>query len=456
MTDLELWYKAPATEWTEALPIGNGRLGAMVFGGIGREELQLNESTLWSGGPYQPTNPEALPNLPRVRELIFAGRYAEAQELAQQHLLAKPYLQMSYQPAGNLFLDFVGHEAIPGTYRRALDLDTAIATTRYSLLGTGIRESATTFSRESFVSAADGILVTRLTSSVPGKLAFELWLDSPQPGDIQPGDSAGLHYAGHNFGKHGIEGRLTFAIDLRLELEGGSVERRGRRLVVRDADAALLILDIATSFVRFDDVSADPEARLAQRRAAIAGKTYDQLRAAHIAEHQRLFHRMAIDLGDGRAALPTDERIERSGETEDPALAALYVQYGRYLMISSSRPGTQPATLQGIWNNQTRPPWGSKYTSNINIQMNYWLPDPANLTECFEPLIDMLEDLTVTGAEWREPISAPAAGSSTTTPPCGAPPVPLTARPGASGPAAAPGSVPSFGITPPLPATPSR
>ncbi|WP_332699570.1 glycoside hydrolase family 95 protein [Devosia sp.] len=400
MHNSELWYRAPAREWTDALPLGNGRLGAMVFGGVGREEFQLNESTLWSGGPYQPTNPEARPNLAAVRELILAGRYAEAEALANQHSMAVPHLQMSYQPAGNLFLDF-GHEAVAGSYRRTLDLDTAIAHSRYILLGTGIGGDGLSFKREAFASAADDVLVTRIGGSRPGTLTFEIWLDSPQLGAIVPGEATTrLDFSGQNFGKHGIAGQLRFGIGVDLRLEGGSCERRGNRLLVRDADAAVIIVDIATSFRRFDDVSGDPAGLLAARRSAVAGKSYEDLRAAHVAEHQRLFQRLSINLGRTPAAdLPTDERIANFANGDDQALAALYVQYGRYLMIASSRPGTQPANLQGIWNKETRPPWGSKYTTNINLQMNYWLPDAANLAECFEPLLALAEDLTVTGAE---------------------------------------------------------
>lgn len=397
MTDLELWYRSAATEWTDALPIGNGRIGAMVHGGVGREELQLNEATLWSGGPYQPCNPEALPHLQQVRDLIFERRFAEAQALANAHLMARPLVQMSYQPAGSLFIDF-GHEAVRGSYRRNLDLSSAIATTRYRLLGTGISDDAATFTRESFVSAADDVLVTRISSSRPQALSFEIWLDSPQPGDWldEPGR---ICYRGKNFGEHGIDGALRFGIDVDLQLEGGTLERRGRRVVVRGASAAVIVVDIATSFRRFDDVSGDPEASMARRRVALGTKSYAALRADHVAAHQRLFDRFAIDLGKGRQDLPTDERITRFGDGLDPALAALYVQYGRYLMLASSRPGTQPATLQGIWNKETRPPWGSKYTANINLQMNYWLPDPANLAECTEPLLALIEDLAQTGAE---------------------------------------------------------
>ena len=394
----QLWYRKPATEWTDALPLGNGRLGTMVHGGVGREELQLNESTLWSGGPYQPTNPEALPNLARVRELILDRRYEEAHALAQAHLLAIPHLQMSYQPAGNLFLDF-RHEAIPGSYQRKLDLETAVVTTSYGLLDSGLDPDAARFTRTAFASAADDVIALHVSSTLPGSLDFEAWLDSPQTGDITPGDGTLLSYRGHNFGKHGIEGRLSFGIDVHLSIEGGSLERRGRRLVVRDATSALILIDMATSFTRFDDVSGDPEARLAGRRKNLGTLDYDRLLADHVAAHHAQFDRLAIDLGEGREDLPTDERIANFAAGDDPALAALYVQYARYLMISSSRPGTQPSTLQGIWNKETRPPWGSKYTANINLQMNYWLPDPANLPDMMEPVIALAEDLATTGAE---------------------------------------------------------
>ena len=199
MPDLELWYRAPAVEWTDALPLGNGRLGAMVFGGVGREELQLNEETLWSGGPYRPINPEALQHLDTVRSLIFEGRYKQAQDLADAHLLGRPHLQMSYQPAGNLFIEFP-HEAVPGSYRRALDLDTAIATVRYTLLGTGIRDDAAVFSRESFVSTEDDVLVFRIESSRPGALSFEAFFDSPQIGEDISDAEDRIVFSGRNFG----------------------------------------------------------------------------------------------------------------------------------------------------------------------------------------------------------------------------------------------------------------
>ncbi|MBE0581999.1 glycoside hydrolase family 95 protein [Devosia sp.] len=389
MNDLELWYDSSASKWTDALPLGNGRLGAMVFGGVARDEFQLNESTLWSGGPYQPTNAEARPNLDAVRQLIFAGRYAEAEALANAHSMARPYLEMSYQPAGNLYLDVV-HPELFTQYRRSLDLDRAVTTTSYRVAGVS-------YTREAFISATHGILVVRIRADRPGSVSVGVELASPQHGQVRV-DGSTLHFAGHNMGEHGIVGALTFAMEARVLPQGGSIAAEPTRLAVENADAVTILLDIATSFVRFDDVSGDPQACIAARMAAAVELGFDALLEAHLAEHRRLFRRLDIDLGRTAAAdRSTYFRIKEFAEGDDPALAALYVQYGRYLMISSSRPGTQPSTLQGIWNRETSPPWGSKYTTNINLQMNYWLPDPANLAECMEPLLDLLDDLTVTG-----------------------------------------------------------
>ena len=389
MNDLELWYRSSAARWTEALPLGNGRLGAMVFGGVPRDEFQLNESTLWSGGPYQPTNDEARPNLDAIRRLIFDGRYAEAEALANAHSMARPYLEMSYQPAGHLYLDVV-HPELFTQYRRSLDLDRAMTTTTY-------RVADVTYTREAFVSAAHGILVVRIRADRPASISVGVELASPQHGQAHV-DGSSIHFAGHNGGEHGIAGVLRFAMEARVLPQGGSSTAELTRLAVENADSVVILLDIATSFVRFDDVSGDPEARITARMEAAVDQGFDALLDAHLAEHRRLFRRLDIDLGRTEVAdLPTDTRIKAFAEGDDPALAALYVQYGRYLMITSSRPGTQPATLQGIWNKETRPPWGSKYTTNINLQMNYWLPDPANLAECMEPVLDLLDDLAISG-----------------------------------------------------------
>lgn len=395
MADLELWYDAPAREWTEALPIGNGRLGAMIFGVAERERLQLNEDTLWTGGPYSPVNPEARPNLDRVRNLIFAGRFAEAEALAERHLMARPLKQMSYQPAGDLWID----QDIDGSvadYRRTLDLETAIATVNF-------RADGTKFTREAIASPSDGVIVVRLTADRPGRVSFTLSLTSEQPGGPAVAEGSTITWRGKNRDSQGIAGRLTFAIRAHVSSVGAVVVPTGASLRVEGADEALVIVDAATSFRAFDDTGADLDAALSARAAGVARKSWLEIRAGHVAEHQRLFNRLSIDLGrSNNTDLPTDKRVAANPQAPDPALASLYVQYGRYLMICSSRPGTQPANLQGIWNDGIDPPWGSKYTTNINLQMNYWLPDPANLDECMEPLIRLVEEVSVTGAEMAE------------------------------------------------------
>ena len=392
---LELWYEAPAQAWTEALPVGNGRLGAMVFGGAPRERLQLNEDTLWSGGPYSPVNPEARAHLAAVRELILAGDHAGAEALANRHLMARPLKQMSFQPAGDLWIEHELAGAITG-YRRALDLDSAMATTTFSAGGVS-------YTREVFATAADGIMVVRLGCDRPGGLDVQLALTSEQPGAGGQAGASALEWHGRNRAAEGIAGRLDFVIRAEVRHGGGTLSSDAAGIRVAGADEVVIVLDAATSFRRFDDTGGDPHAAVAARLSAVADRSFAALRDAHVAEHRARFRRLAIDLGHTPAeALPTDRRIAANPETPDPALAALFVQYGRYLMLASSRPGTQPANLQGIWNDLVDPPWGSKYTANINLEMNYWLPDVANLSECVEPLLRLAEELSLTGREMAE------------------------------------------------------
>jgi alpha-L-fucosidase 2 len=390
MSDLSLWYEAPAKAWTEALPLGNGRLGAMVFGGIGRERLQLNEDTLWAGGPYVPVNPRASTHLAEVRELLFAQRFAEAEALANRHLMAEPLKQMPYQPAADLWIDMAVGEATD--YRRSLEIDRAISFTRFTIAGTN-------YQRDAFVTAADGVLAMRISASTPGALSLRLSMTSENPGEIEAAGANALRFAGRNRAAEGIAGALSFVTEMRVTGDG-QIRANGNGFGVTGATEIVLLVDCATSFRRFDDVSGDPIALATSRLDKAAGLSFDELRARHVADYRSLFDRLTINLGatDG-VSLPTDRRIAANVETPDPALAALYVQYGRYLMISSSRVGTQPANLQGIWNDLIEPPWGSKYTSNINLQMNYWLPDPANLSECMEPLVRLVEDVAITGQQ---------------------------------------------------------
>jgi alpha-L-fucosidase 2 len=392
MADNLLWYDAPARLWTDALPLGNGRLGAMVFGDPVSERLQINESTFWAGGPYRPVNPDAYGHLEKIRELIFAGHYAEAEAMAEEHLMARPIKQMSYQPIGDLHIDFLHSQTI-GSYRRTLDLDTAITTTSY--VADGI-----TFFREAFVSAVDGVLVLRLSADRPGAIRCRISLDSPQQGQLVDPDAAGLTFSGTGKAEWGIAAALRFAFGIRVINTGGSLISSDGIISVDSADELVILLDASTSFRRFDDVSGDPDGTITGRLSKAGGRSIEAMRRDHITEHQRLFRTFAIDLGTTQAASqPTDRRIAGFADGEDPGLAALYVQFGRYLMIASSRPGTQPANLQGIWNEEVDPPWGSKYTANINLQMNYWLPAPANLPQCIVPLVEMAEELAEAGRE---------------------------------------------------------
>ena len=388
---LALWYRRPAVEWEQALPVGNGRLGAMVFGGIVQEHLTLNEDTLWSGGPYDPTNPEALAALPQVRALIFAGKYREAHKLVEAKMMARPLWQAAYQPVGSLLLTFPDVAAVDN-YRRDLDLDTAIARVSYQVNGVH-------FVREVFASPVDQVVVVRLTADKPGQVAFTAGLSTPQTAAVMTTSDDTLVLTGHNGKSPAGPGRLTFQARVRVTVVGGKTTVGKDSISVEGAESATLFVAMATSYKSFKDVSGDPEAQSERQLAAAAKKSYADLRAAHIAEHQRLFRRVSLDLGISKTAqLPTDERLLAFTKGGDPQLAALYFQFGRYLLISSSRPGGQPANLQGLWNYHMEPPWGSKYTININAEMNYWPAETTNLSECFEPLLRLMRECAGTGA----------------------------------------------------------
>ncbi len=387
---LTLWYPRPAAVWTEALPIGNGRLGGMVFGGIDSERLQLNEGTLWGAGPYDPANPQALAALPEVRRLVFEGKLAEANEIVRRRMMAHPLGQMPYQTLGDLLLEFP--PATVQAYRRDLNLDTAIATTRYGAGGVH-------FTREAFASVPDQVIAVRITADSPGKISLTARMKTPQKASVQIVDGRTLKLSGRNGDAEGISGKLACEAGVMVLTEGGTRTAGDAAISVAGADSVVLLIAAATSYKRFDDTSGDPRSVVLARLEAAASRSYEAIRQAHVAEHQRMFRRLSIDLGHGDGErLPTDERIRGFGDGNDPQLAALYFQFGRYLLLSSSRPGGQPATLQGLWNDSMSPPWGSKYTININTEMNYWLAEPCNLAECVEPLHAMVMDLTETGA----------------------------------------------------------
>jgi alpha-L-fucosidase 2 len=368
----------------------------MVFGGVVHERLQLNEDTLWSGRPYDPVNPEARDALPEVRRLLAAGQYRDAAALASQKVMAKPLAQMMYQTLGDLTLTFPAAAAAQN-YRR--DLDLATATARVSYTAGGV-----TFTREVFASAPDQVIVVRLTADRPGQLSFEARLQTPQRASVEATADGNLIMRGVNGDGRGttadgraMSGALRFEARVRVVARGGTRTRAGDAIVVQQADAVTLLIAAATSYRRYDDVSADPAARVAAALVPASRKPVEALRDAHVRDHQRLFARVSLDVGPSTPA-PTDERVGAFGGGTDPGLAALYFQYGRYLLIASSRPGSQPANLQGIWNDSLSPPWGSKYTLNINAQMNYWPALSANLAETMDPLTAMVADLAETGA----------------------------------------------------------
>jgi alpha-L-fucosidase 2 len=389
--DLVLWYDKPASEWTEALPIGNGRLGAMIFGGAAGEQLQLNEDTLYAGSPYDPNNPKASKALPEARRLIFAGKYKEAHELVGAKMMAQPIKQMPYEPVGDLRLTFAGHDGV-SNYRRQLDLNTAVATVSYKVGGV-------TFTREIFASPVDQVIVVSLTADKPGQLNFAMHFETPQKATVSTDGPRTLVLRGVNGDAFGIKGGLKFEARVTVLPRGGSTTADKNAIVVSNADSALLLVAAATSYRSYKDISGNPEFITTGQLKRASQKPLAGLRAAHVREHQRLFHRVKLNLGRTRAAdLPTDQRPAQFLQALDPHLATLYFQYGRYLLISSSRAGTQPANLQGIWNHLMTPPWESKYTININTEMNYWPAETTNLSECHEPLLRMVSELVENGA----------------------------------------------------------
>jgi alpha-L-fucosidase 2 len=414
--DLMLWYPKEASRWTEALPVGNGRLGAMVFGGITNEHLQLNEATLWSGAPRDWNNPAAREILPQVRAAIFAGDYVKAGELCKK--MQGPYNE-SYQPLGDLLLAFPGGENIASnSYERSLDLNRAVATVRY-------RDGDATFTREVFSSYPDQVIVMRLTCDKPQRISFTATTDTPlrhtaetdgtntlilrgkAPSHVDPSYLRSTNAIIYDDGPN-PEG-MTCDLRVRALADGGSTRCDGATLTVSKANSVTLLLSAGTSFNGPDKSPGregrDPAAEALRPLAAAQKLDYQKLLDRHLDDYQKLFRRVRIDLGQDSEArnLPTDERLFRFVKGgADPGLSTLLYQYGRYLLISSSRPGGLPANLQGIWNDSMRPPWSANWTLNINAEMNYWPAEVANLTECHEPFFAFIEKLAVSGHKTAE------------------------------------------------------
>ncbi len=396
---LKLWYKQPAGKtWTDALPVGNGRLGAMVYGNPEKEVVKLNESTVWSGGPNRNDNPNALAALPEVRKLIFEGKHDEAAKLAAEKIESKTTNGMMYQPVGNLNIAFPGHEKFTDYYRE-LDIEKAVTTTSYTVDGVK-------YTRQVIASVPDQIIAIRLTADKLGKLTFTSFLNSPQKGERKVEEGGRMAFAGVSGDREGVKGQVAFRAHVLVAPEGGQLSAGDTSLTVSKANAATIYISIATNFVDYKTLTADPQAKANQYLNKAAAKPFATILKSHIAAYQHYFNRVKLDLGTSEAAQwPTDERIVKFASGHDPQLVALYFQFGRYLLISSSQPGGngmpvgQPANLQGIWNQQMSPPWGSKYTININTEMNYWPAEVTNLTELHEPLVQMIKELSETGQE---------------------------------------------------------
>lgn len=390
--DLALWYDKPAgADWLRALPIGNGRLGAMVFGNVDTERLQLNEDTVWAGGPYDSANTRGAANIAEIRRRVFADQWGPAQDLINQTMLGNPAGQLAYQPVGNLLLSF-GSATGASQYNRTLDLTTATAITTYVL--NGVR-----YQREVFASAPDQVIVVRLTADRANSIAFNATFDSPQRTTVSSPDGATIALDGISATMEGIAGRVRFLALANATVTGGTVSSSSGTLRVSGATSVTVLVSIGSSYVNFRKVDGDYQGIARSRLNAARNVGVDELRSRHRADYQALFNRVSVDLGRTAAAdQPTDVRIAQHGQVNDPQFSALLFQFGRYLLISSSRPGTQPANLQGIWNDQMAPSWDSKFTINANLPMNYWPADTTNLSECFLPVFDMIDDLTVTGA----------------------------------------------------------
>ena len=382
---LGLWYRQPARHWNEALPLGNGRLGAMVFGTVKREHLQFNEESLWTGEPKSYTRQGAANHLQEIRHLLFAGKQKEATELARKHFMGHPVRQSHYQPFGDLVIELANHEEYTD-YQRTLDLNRALQTTSY-------RIGEVTYHREILISKPQEVIALKLWADRPRTLSLELWLEAEHERKT----------VSTREGEQSLEvsvkrGVLHGYAKMRVESDGRVEAVPGHKLRVEKASYVVIYLCAATNFRNFQDVGADPYPMVEKTLKALQIQTYEKIKEAHIRDYQNLFNRFVLELGTGEEQeMPTDQRLEHFRKEDDPALIALYVQYARYLMICSSRPDSHAANLQGIWNSHLGPPWGSAYTTNINTQMNYWLSEVANLSETHEPLFRLIDEVALAG-----------------------------------------------------------
>lgn len=389
---MKLWYDKPASNWNEALPLGNGRLGAMVFGDPAMERLQLNEETIWAGSPNNNANPEALKALPEVRKLIFEGKYKEADALVNKEMMATTNNGMPYQTFGSLYISFPGHARYTGYYRD-LDIANATGTVRYKVGGV-------TYTREIITAFKNDVVVVKLSADKPGSITCNLSLNSPFDHTDPYSEEEQLVLSGVSSTVEGQKGRVKFMGRVAAVHKGGTLTVQNGIMSLDNVDEATLYISIATNFKNYRELSVDEVQKSRDILQKAMTKSFKEIRTAHTAYYRSFMDRVSLDLGITDAAkLPTDQRIRNFSEESDPQLAALYFQFGRYLLISSSQPGGQPANLQGIWNDMLFPPWESKYTVNINAEMNYWPAHSTNLTEMHEPFVQMAEEVSESGKE---------------------------------------------------------
>jgi alpha-L-fucosidase 2 len=397
-----LWHKKPAEEWENAFPVGNGRLGAMVYGGIKEEKIQLNEDTYWSGGPYSTVVKGGYKELPKIQKLIFEGKPLEAHKIFGRYLMGYPVEQQKYQSLANLHL-FFNEDLEAKNYKRWLDLSEGIAGVEYTINGV-------TYLREVLSSHVDQTIAIRLTASKPGMISFDTELrgvrnsaHSNYATDYFRMDGKGeneLILTGKSADYMGIEGKLRYEARAQIHADGGTVERDGTRIKVANSNSVTILFVAATNFINYKDVSGNEKAEVQNYLENLDNKDYATIRKNTLEDYQSLFNRVELDLpSTSTSYLPTDERMVSIQTDPDPQMSSLSYQFGRYILISSSRPGTQPTNLQGIWNKDMNPSWDSKYTTNINTEMNYWPAEASNLSELTEPLFKMIEELTDQGTE---------------------------------------------------------
>lgn len=398
----KLNYDKPASNWNEALPIGNSKLGAMIYGTIGQEQIQLNEETIWSGGPNNNTDPGIAQVLPQIAELFFQGKYKEAEDLAVAEVRS-PNSGMKYQPVGNLWIRTPHQENQVENYSRNLDIENAISTVKYTLDGVE-------YTREYFASLVSKAIVVRLSANKPGKINAELALDCDLRSRVELQEENTISLSGITDDHENQLGQVRFNALVKPVLDGGKLVAQGKSLRIENANSATLYIVVDSNFENYHDISGNEYAKAKATLNQALQHDFIQAYAEHLVEYQSLFHRVNIDLGDNpeASALTTDKRIENFKNGDDPQLVSLYFQFGRYLMISGSQPGGQPLNLQGIWNDKVSPSWDCKYTCNINAEMNYWPAELTNLSELHEPFLRMVKELSETGQETaRELYDAP-------------------------------------------------